>query len=79
MQIVARVMKTFRVNVPLHRFYESPTIAGLSAIVATHARVEEIRVKIHRSGTDLQVTFPSFLFSRATLVHGTMGTGNADL
>ena len=33
MQIVARVMKTFRVNVPLTRFYESPTIAGLSAII----------------------------------------------
>ncbi len=36
MQIVARVMKTFRVNVPLTRFYESPTIAGLSAIIATN-------------------------------------------
>ena len=35
MQIVARVMKTFRVNVPLRCFYESPTIAGLSAIIAT--------------------------------------------
>ena len=34
MQIVAQVMKTFRVNVPLPSFYESPTIAGLSAIVA---------------------------------------------
>lgn len=34
MQIVARVMKTFRVNVPLRRFYESPTIGGLSAIIA---------------------------------------------
>jgi len=35
MQIVASVMKTFRVNVPLKRFYDSPTIAGLSAIIAT--------------------------------------------
>jgi amino acid adenylation domain-containing protein len=35
MQIMARVMKTFRVDVPLKRFYESPTIAGLSDIIAT--------------------------------------------
>src|SRR5439155_18927546 len=27
MQIVASVMKTFRVNVPFKRFYDSPTIA----------------------------------------------------
>jgi amino acid adenylation domain-containing protein len=41
MQIVAQVMKTFRVNVPLVRFYESPTIAGLSAIIATNRRSTE--------------------------------------
>ena len=41
MQIVARVMKTFRVNVPLKRFYDSPTIAGLSAIIATSRRSTE--------------------------------------
>lgn len=42
MQIVARVMKTFRVNVPLNRFYESPTIAGLSAIITTTHGATEI-------------------------------------
>ena len=42
MQIVARVMKTFRANVPLKRFYESPTIAGLSAIIATTHEATEI-------------------------------------
>lgn len=41
MQIVAQVMKTFRVNVPLKWFYESPTIAGLSAIITTSRRSTE--------------------------------------
>jgi amino acid adenylation domain-containing protein len=35
MQIIARVMKTFRVNVPLKHFYESPTIAALSGMIVT--------------------------------------------
>ncbi len=33
MQIVNRVMKTFNVDVPLQSFYDSPTIAGLSAFI----------------------------------------------
>ena len=41
MQIVAQVMKTFRVNVPLERFYDSPTIAGISAIIAASRRSTE--------------------------------------
>jgi amino acid adenylation domain-containing protein len=42
MQIVARVMKMFRVSVPLKLFYESPTIASLSAIIATsHGPTED--------------------------------------
>ena len=39
MQIVARVTKTFGVDVPLDRFYETPTIAGLRAIIATHHKL----------------------------------------
>ena len=42
MQIMAQVMKTFRVNVPLNRFYEAPTIAGLSAIMTTIHGATEI-------------------------------------
>ena len=42
MQIVARVMKTFRADVPLNRFYESPTIAGLSVIITTTHEAMEI-------------------------------------
>jgi NRPS condensation-like uncharacterized protein len=33
MQIVNRVMKRFQVDVPLKSFYDSPTIAGLSALI----------------------------------------------
>jgi len=33
MQIVNRVMKTFKIDVPLKCFYDSPTIAGLSALI----------------------------------------------
>jgi amino acid adenylation domain-containing protein len=46
MQIVARVMKTFRVDVPLKRFYDAPTIAGLSAIIATSGTSAEAREDI---------------------------------
>jgi hypothetical protein len=35
MQIVGRVMKTFRVDVPLKSFYDAPTIAGLSALITS--------------------------------------------
>jgi acyl carrier protein len=35
MQIVARVMKTFRIEVPLKSFYDAPTIAGLSAVITS--------------------------------------------
>ena len=35
MQIVARVEKTFRVKVPLKRFFESPTIASLNRNIST--------------------------------------------
>jgi amino acid adenylation domain-containing protein len=34
MQIVERVIKTFEIDVPLKGFYDSPTIAGLSALIA---------------------------------------------
>jgi amino acid adenylation domain-containing protein len=46
MQIIAQVMKTFRVDVPLQRFYESPTVAGLSVVVATS------RDSVERSATN---------------------------
>ena len=36
MQCVARVMKTFRVTVPLKLFYESPTIASLSGSIVAN-------------------------------------------
>lgn len=44
MQIVNRVMKTFQVDIPLKCFYDSPTIAGLSAFIASSrdvAKTEE--------------------------------------
>ena len=45
MQIVNRVMKTFQVDIPLKYFYDSPTIAGLSALIASSrdvAKAEDV-------------------------------------
>ena len=46
MQIVNRVMRTFQVDVPLKCFYDSPTIAGLSALVASSREVREAEVSL---------------------------------
>jgi non-ribosomal peptide synthetase component F/acyl carrier protein len=46
MQIVHRVMKSFQVDVPLKCFYDSPTIAGLSALIASSREIGEAEVSL---------------------------------
>jgi amino acid adenylation domain-containing protein len=46
MQIVNRVMKTFQVDVPLKCFYDSPTIAGLNALIASSRETEHVEVTL---------------------------------
>ena len=45
-QLVARVRETFRVELPLRRLFETPTIAGLSAMVTAGSEDEPASVTI---------------------------------
>jgi|GEM_PF-1274675 len=41
MQIVNRVMKTFQIDIPMKCFYDSPTVGGLSALIASSRESEK--------------------------------------